>query len=33
MRFFPFGTYKDQIDASSGAFQKLVGKKEARRVT
>jgi predicted phage terminase large subunit-like protein len=33
MRFFPFGTYKDQIDASSGAFQKLVGKKEARRIT
>ena len=27
-RFFPFGTYKDQVDASSGAFNKLnLGKK------
>ena len=29
-RFFPFGTYKDQVDAGSGAFTKVVGKKEAR---
>ncbi len=29
-RFFPFGTYKDQVDASSGAFNKLVFKKVAR---
>jgi phage terminase large subunit-like protein len=32
-RFFPFSTYKDQVDASSGAFNKLVGKKIARRIT
>lgn len=32
-RFFPFSTYKDQVDGSSGAFNKLVGKKIARRVT
>ena len=31
-RFFPFGTYKDQVDASAGAFNKLVGKKIARRI-
>jgi len=24
-RFFPFGTFKDQVDASSGAFTRLVG--------
>ena len=29
-RFFPFSTYKDQVDAAAGAFQKLVGKKIAR---
>jgi predicted phage terminase large subunit-like protein len=29
-RFFPFGTYKDQVDASAGAFNKLVNKKEVR---
>ena len=29
-RFFPFSTYKDQVDAASGAFSKLVGKKVAR---
>jgi predicted phage terminase large subunit-like protein len=33
LRFFPFSTYKDQTDASSGAFNKLVNKKIARRVT
>jgi predicted phage terminase large subunit-like protein len=32
-RFFPFSTYKDQVDASSGAFNKLVGKKFVRRIT
>jgi len=32
-RFFPFSTYKDQVDASSGAFNKLIGKKVARRIT
>jgi predicted phage terminase large subunit-like protein len=29
-RFFPFSTYKDQVDASSGGFSKLVAKREAR---
>ena len=29
---FPFSTYKDQVDASSGAFHKLTGKRIARRV-
>lgn len=32
-RFFPFGTYKDQVDAGAGAFNKLAGKKIARRIT
>lgn len=32
-RFFPFSTYKDQVDAAAGAFNKLVGKKEVRRIT
>lgn len=32
-RFFPFSTYKDQVDAASGAFNKLVHKKIARRIT
>jgi predicted phage terminase large subunit-like protein len=32
-RFFPFSTYKDQVDAASGAFNKLVAKKMARRIT
>lgn len=31
-RNFPFGTYKDQVDAGSAAFNKLTGKKIARRV-
>jgi len=30
LRFFPFGTFKDQIDASSGAFNLLAQKKFAR---
>lgn len=29
-RFFPYGTYKDQVDASSGAFAKLARRKEAK---
>lgn len=29
-RHFPFSTYKDQVDAAAGAFNKLVGKKEAK---
>jgi predicted phage terminase large subunit-like protein len=29
-RFFPYSTYKDQVDASSGAFNKLIAKKIAR---
>lgn len=33
LRFFPFGTYKDQVDASAGAFNRLTGKKIARRIT
>jgi predicted phage terminase large subunit-like protein len=33
MRFFPFGTYKDQVDAGSGAFNKLAHKRIAGRVT
>jgi predicted phage terminase large subunit-like protein len=33
LRFFPFSTHKDQTDASSGAFNHLIGKKIACRVT
>lgn len=29
-RNFPFSTYKDQVDSGSGAFNTLVGKKEAK---
>jgi predicted phage terminase large subunit-like protein len=32
-RFFPFSTYKDQVDAAAGAFNKLVGKKICKRIT
>jgi predicted phage terminase large subunit-like protein len=32
LRFFPFSTFKDQTDASSGAFGRLVPKKIARRI-
>lgn len=32
-RNFPFSTYKDQVDAASGAFNKLVVKRMARMVT
>jgi predicted phage terminase large subunit-like protein len=27
-RFFPFSMYKDQVDASSGAYSKLTGSKQ-----
>ena len=33
LRYFPHSTFKDQTDASSLAFTKLVGKKIARRIT
>ena len=33
MKFYPFSKYKDQVDASAGAFNKLVGKKIAGPVT
>jgi predicted phage terminase large subunit-like protein len=33
LRFFPFSIFKDQTDASSGAFNKLVSRKIARRIT
>lgn len=29
-RFFPFSTYKDQVDAAAGAFNKLIAKKFVR---
>lgn len=32
-RYFPFSTYKDQVDASSGAFKKLTGKRIARMIS
>jgi predicted phage terminase large subunit-like protein len=32
-RFFPFGKYKDQVDAGSACFNKLAGKRLAGRVT
>lgn len=32
LRFFPFGTYKDQVDAASGAFAKIINKKRARSI-
>lgn len=31
-RYFPLGTYKDQVDAGSGAFSKLIGKRFARSI-
>ena len=31
-RFFPYSTYKDQVDAAGGAFSKLVARKIARRI-
>lgn len=32
-RFFPYSKYKDQVDASSGAFNHLTGRKVAGRIT
>lgn len=32
-RFFPVGTYKDQVDAAAGAFNKLIKKRVAGRIT
>lgn len=32
LRFFPFSIYKDQVDASSGAFNKMVDKRIAGRI-
>ncbi len=32
-RFFPFGSTKDQVDAGSGAFNKLAAKRQARTLT
>jgi phage terminase large subunit-like protein len=32
MKFFPDGSYKDQIDAASGAFNILSSKKQAGSV-
>ena len=31
-RYFPFGTYKDQVDAASGACAKLAAKRLVRRI-
>jgi predicted phage terminase large subunit-like protein len=31
-RFFPFSTHKDQVDAASGAFAKLMARKRARAI-
>jgi len=33
LKFFPFSKYKDQVDASSGAFNQLTAKRMARRIT
>ena len=33
LSMFPNSTYKDQVDASSGAFSYLVKKKDIRRIT
>lgn len=32
LRFFPFGTFKDQVDATSGAFSMLTKKRLVRRI-
>lgn len=32
-RFFPFGTYKDQVDAAAGAFNHLAARKTVSRIT
>lgn len=31
--YFPFGTYKDQVDAASGAYAKLTGKKQVKVIS
>lgn len=33
LRYFPYGTYKDQVDAASGAFKLITGKRTARMLT
>ena len=33
LRLFPKGTHDDQVDAASGAFNKLVNKRKIERVT
>jgi phage terminase large subunit-like protein len=30
LRFFPLSKYKDQVDATSGAFAMLTGKRKAK---
>lgn len=32
LQFYPFSKYKDQVDACSGAFNKLAGKRIARKI-
>lgn len=32
-RYFPYGRFKDQVDGSSGAFNKLASKRFVRRIT
>jgi len=32
-RFFPYGTYKDQVDSGGGSFNKLAAKRQARTLT
>ncbi len=32
-RYFPYSTYKDQVDAAAGAFNHLAGKRIAKRIT
>lgn len=32
-RFFPFSTYKDQVDAAAGAFNKIVARRQVRRIS
>ena len=33
LRNFPFGTYKDQVDAASQAYSRLTGMQEVERIT
>lgn len=32
-RYFPYSTFKDQVDAAAAAFNKLVGRRVVRRIT